>query len=230
MYYYFSLSAIVFRSNLLYIPAARGWSLTVLDLWENQRGVSNVFLTYFDSFFGGQYKLGGLRGTRGGLTPPPPPQIEHWSLIGTLNLRPKSSHYFLLHLSLRLQSAYLYILCNKLYASHLHYHIDYGYCHVLIVFYGTVEHWKDLYSIYFQFIAFITGGQQLHIQRGMPHLARKISFSQIRKHRKTRFPPSWKHYSGQRKSGPYLNSSKYVTGGQLSVHVLSVPFAPHLVI
>ena len=29
----------------------------VLDLWENQRGVSNVFLTYFDYFFGGQYKL-----------------------------------------------------------------------------------------------------------------------------------------------------------------------------
>ena len=26
---------------------------SVLDLWENQRGVSNVFLTYFDYFFGG---------------------------------------------------------------------------------------------------------------------------------------------------------------------------------
>ena len=33
-------------------------------------GVSNVFLTYFDYFFGGQYKLGGLRGTRGGLNTP----------------------------------------------------------------------------------------------------------------------------------------------------------------
>ena len=29
-------------------------------------GVSNVFLTCFDYFFGGQYKFGGLRGTRGG--------------------------------------------------------------------------------------------------------------------------------------------------------------------
>ena len=38
-------------------------SYLVLDLWENQRvGVRNVFLTYFDYFFGnggGQYKLGG---------------------------------------------------------------------------------------------------------------------------------------------------------------------------
>ena len=35
--------------------------------------VRNVFLTYFDYFSGGQYKLGGLRGTRGrGLTPPSP--------------------------------------------------------------------------------------------------------------------------------------------------------------
>ena len=50
---------------------------TVLDLWENQRGVSNVFLTDFDYLFGGQYKLGGLRGTRGGLNPPTPQQIEH---------------------------------------------------------------------------------------------------------------------------------------------------------
>ena len=39
-------------------------------------GVSNVFLTYFDYFFGGQYKLGGLRGTRWGLNPPTPRQIE----------------------------------------------------------------------------------------------------------------------------------------------------------
>ena len=28
-------------------------------------GFSNVFLTYLDNFFGGQYKLWGLRGTRG---------------------------------------------------------------------------------------------------------------------------------------------------------------------
>ena len=41
----------------------------VLD-WENQRGVSNVFVTYFDYFYGGHYKLGGLRGTRGGVKPP----------------------------------------------------------------------------------------------------------------------------------------------------------------
>ena len=34
-------------------------------------GVSNVFLTYFDYFFGGQYKLG-LRCIRGGLNPQPP--------------------------------------------------------------------------------------------------------------------------------------------------------------
>ena len=44
----------------------------VLDLWENQKGeVSNVFLTYFDYFFGG----GGvntnlLRGTREGVKRP----------------------------------------------------------------------------------------------------------------------------------------------------------------
>ena len=46
---------------------------TVLNLWENQRGgVSNVFLTYFDYFFGGvntNLNLG-ARGTRGGLNPP----------------------------------------------------------------------------------------------------------------------------------------------------------------
>ena len=52
--------------------------LTVLDLWENQMGVSNVFLTHFDSFWGGQYKNGGLRCTRGGYTPSR--QIEHWLL------------------------------------------------------------------------------------------------------------------------------------------------------
>ena len=49
----------------------------VLDLWETQRGVSNVFLTYFNSFFGGQYKLGRFEVTRGGYPPPPPRQIEH---------------------------------------------------------------------------------------------------------------------------------------------------------
>ena len=50
----------------------------VLDSWENQRGVSNVFLTYFDYFCGGQYKLGGREAPEWGLTPPPR-QIEHWS-------------------------------------------------------------------------------------------------------------------------------------------------------
>ena len=39
---------------------------SVLDLREKQRGVSNVIFTYFDYFFGVQYKLGGLRGTRAG--------------------------------------------------------------------------------------------------------------------------------------------------------------------
>ena len=38
----------------------------VLDLWENQN------LTYFDYFFGGQYKLGESIGTRGGVKPPTP--------------------------------------------------------------------------------------------------------------------------------------------------------------
>ena len=41
---------------------------------ETKGRVSNVFVTYFDYFFwgGGQYKLGGLRGTRGGLNPSTP--------------------------------------------------------------------------------------------------------------------------------------------------------------
>ena len=38
-----------FSSGLWYDKA---WFRTVHDLWENQRGVSNVFLTYFDYFFG----------------------------------------------------------------------------------------------------------------------------------------------------------------------------------
>ena len=55
----------------------------VLHLWENQRrGVSNVFLTYFDYFFGGQYELGKLRGTREGVKPPTSRQIEHCSHLG----------------------------------------------------------------------------------------------------------------------------------------------------
>ena len=40
-------------------------------------GVSNAFFTYFDYFFGGQYKLGGLEAL-GGVKPPTPRQIEHW--------------------------------------------------------------------------------------------------------------------------------------------------------
>ena len=40
-------------------------------------GVSNVFLTYFDYFFGGSIQTWGLRGTRGGIEPPAPRQIEH---------------------------------------------------------------------------------------------------------------------------------------------------------
>ena len=53
-------------------------------MWENQ-GVSNVFFTYFDCFLGGggQYKLGGSRGTRGGVKPPPPPTkraLDKWLL------------------------------------------------------------------------------------------------------------------------------------------------------
>ena len=44
----------------------------VLDLWDNQRGVSKVFLTYFDYFSGGQYNWGVERHQRG-LPPPPPP-------------------------------------------------------------------------------------------------------------------------------------------------------------
>ena len=39
----------------------------VLDLWENQRGVGNVFLTNFDYFFGGSIQTWGLeRHQRGG--------------------------------------------------------------------------------------------------------------------------------------------------------------------
>ena len=39
---------------------------SVLDLCKNQKGVSNIFLTYFDYFFGGSIQTWGLRGTRGG--------------------------------------------------------------------------------------------------------------------------------------------------------------------
>ena len=39
---------------------------TVVDLWENQRGVSNVFLTYFDYFSGINTNLGVERHQRGG--------------------------------------------------------------------------------------------------------------------------------------------------------------------
>ena len=40
---------------------------TVLDLWENQRGASNVYLTYFDYFLGVNTNLGGVeRHQRGG--------------------------------------------------------------------------------------------------------------------------------------------------------------------
>ena len=38
----------------------------VLDLWENQRGVSNVFLTYFDYFLGVNENLGVVRHQKGG--------------------------------------------------------------------------------------------------------------------------------------------------------------------
>ena len=41
-------------------------------------GFSNVFFTYFDYFFGGQYKLGWLRGTRWGFKPPTSRQIKNW--------------------------------------------------------------------------------------------------------------------------------------------------------
>ena len=42
-------------------------------------GVSNVFLTYFDNFSEESIQTweGGLRGTRGGLTPQPTQQIVH---------------------------------------------------------------------------------------------------------------------------------------------------------
>ena len=44
---------------------------------ENQRGVSYVFFTYFDYFFGGgQYKLGWLGGIRVLIPPPPPPPTD----------------------------------------------------------------------------------------------------------------------------------------------------------
>ena len=42
----------------------------VVDSWENQRGVSNV-LTYFEYFFGGQYKLGGWEVLEGRGEPSP---------------------------------------------------------------------------------------------------------------------------------------------------------------
>ena len=53
---------------------------TQYSIWgktQRQSGVSNVFLTYFDYFFVDQYKIGGLRGTRGELNPQPCRQIEH---------------------------------------------------------------------------------------------------------------------------------------------------------
>ena len=56
-----------------------------LDLWENQRGVSNVFLTYFDFFSegGGQYILGGVERHQRGVEPPTPtnraPGRRHFS-------------------------------------------------------------------------------------------------------------------------------------------------------
>ena len=42
---------------------------------------SNVFLTYFDYFFGGQYKLGGLRGTRWGVKPPDKSSTDNKALL-----------------------------------------------------------------------------------------------------------------------------------------------------
>ena len=51
---------------------APGHERAVLDLWENQKGVSNVYLTYFDYFFWGQYKLGDWEAPEGGWTPNPP--------------------------------------------------------------------------------------------------------------------------------------------------------------
>ena len=51
----------------------QGHDWPVLDLWENQRGVSDVFLTYFDYFSGSQYNLGGCwEAPEGGLNPPTP--------------------------------------------------------------------------------------------------------------------------------------------------------------
>ena len=67
------------------------WS-AVFELWWNQRGGgggSNVFLTIFDWTSGGQLKLEGLRGTRGGVNPPPPPtnrtQIVWFTISSDLN-------------------------------------------------------------------------------------------------------------------------------------------------
>ena len=51
---------IVLCSRIL-CPSILFWTLpSLLDLWENQRGVRNVFLTYFDYFFGGHFKHGGI--------------------------------------------------------------------------------------------------------------------------------------------------------------------------
>ena len=44
----------------------------VVDLWENHRGVSNVFLTYFDYFFGVNTNLEGLEAPEGVKSPNPP--------------------------------------------------------------------------------------------------------------------------------------------------------------
>ena len=50
------------------------FNLSTIRFVGKPEGVSNVILTYFDYFcrMGGQCKVGGSRGTRGGLTPPPP--------------------------------------------------------------------------------------------------------------------------------------------------------------
>ena len=47
---------------------------------EGGGGSAVYFWLILTIFSGGQYKLGGSRGTRGGVNPPPPPprQIEHW--------------------------------------------------------------------------------------------------------------------------------------------------------
>jgi hypothetical protein len=44
-------------------------------------GISNVFLTYFDYFFGGQYKLGRFRGTREELNPPDKSRLNRSSIV-----------------------------------------------------------------------------------------------------------------------------------------------------